>query len=97
MGPRADLDGRKILSLLDSIPDRPARSSVTILTELPGPHFTLYTYLIIIICLNVGKGREYMHLFLPRSNTYYRVIHLNAGRNFQIIIRVPRAEKYREL
>jgi len=36
-GPRAGLDGRKISSQRDSIPDRPAYSSVAIPTELPGP------------------------------------------------------------
>ena len=38
MGPRAGLDGRgKSRPHRDSIPDRPARSSVAIPTELPGP------------------------------------------------------------
>ena len=41
MGPRAGLDGRKISSHRDSIPDRPARSSVAIPTELPGPHYNI--------------------------------------------------------
>jgi len=36
VGPRAGLDGRKISPHRDSIPDRPARSSVAIPTELPG-------------------------------------------------------------
>ena len=40
MGPRAGLDGRKSRSHRDSIPDRPARSSVAIPTELPGPLYT---------------------------------------------------------
>jgi len=35
--PRAGLDGQKISSHRDSIPDHPARSSVTIPTELLGP------------------------------------------------------------
>ena len=35
--PRAGLDGRIISPPRDSIPDRPARSSVVIPTELPGP------------------------------------------------------------
>jgi len=38
VGPRAGLDGRKISPYRDSIPDRPARGSVAITTELPGPH-----------------------------------------------------------
>jgi len=37
VGPRAGLDGRKNLPHRDSIPDCPARSSVAIPTELPGP------------------------------------------------------------
>jgi len=38
VGPRAGLDAWKISSPRDSIPDRPARSSIAITTELPGPH-----------------------------------------------------------
>jgi len=38
VGPGAGLDGREISSPPEfSIPDRPARSSVAIPTELPGP------------------------------------------------------------
>ena len=37
VGPRAGLDGGKSRLHRDSIPDRPARSSVAIPTELPGP------------------------------------------------------------
>ena len=39
MGPRVGLDGRKFLPPPPGIrsPDRPARSSVVISTELPGP------------------------------------------------------------
>jgi len=37
VGPRDGLDGRKSRPHGDSIPDRPARSSVAIPTELPGP------------------------------------------------------------
>ena len=40
MGPRAGLDWRKFRPYRDSIPDHPARSSVAIPTELPGPHKT---------------------------------------------------------
>ena len=43
MGPRAGLEGGKFLSHRDSIPDRPARSSAAIPTELPGPQFFIYT------------------------------------------------------
>jgi hypothetical protein len=39
VGPRAGLEGRgKSRPHRDSIPDCPARSSVTIRTELPAPH-----------------------------------------------------------
>jgi len=38
VGPRAGLDGRKVTPHRDSIQDPPARSSVAIPTELPGPH-----------------------------------------------------------
>ena len=38
MGLKTGLDGRKIKPHRDSFPDRPARSSVAIPTELPGPH-----------------------------------------------------------
>ena len=41
MGPRADLEGRKSRPHRDSIPDRPAPSSVVIPTELPGPPIEL--------------------------------------------------------
>jgi len=36
VGPRAGLEGGKSRPHRDSIPDRPARSSVAIPTELPG-------------------------------------------------------------
>jgi len=39
VGPRGGLDGRKISFHWDSIPDRPARSSVALPTELPGPRY----------------------------------------------------------
>ena len=39
VGPRAILDGRKHRHHRDPIPDRPARSSVAIPTELPGPQW----------------------------------------------------------
>ena len=42
MGPRAGLDGRKSRPHRDSIPELPARSSVAIPTELPGPHINKY-------------------------------------------------------
>ena len=38
MDPSDGLDGWKISSQKDSIPGRPALSSVAIPTELPGPH-----------------------------------------------------------
>jgi len=46
VGPRAGLEGGKSRPHRDSIPDRPARSSVAIPTELPGP---LVSYIIIDI------------------------------------------------
>ena len=48
MGPRAGLDLRKISSPWDSIPVRPARSSVAIPTGLLGPHSDQYIVLIFI-------------------------------------------------
>ena len=42
MGPIAGLEGGKSLPHRDSIPDRPARSSVAIPTEIPGPLFDIY-------------------------------------------------------
>ena len=45
VGPRAGLDGYgKSLPHRDSIPDRPARSSVAIQTKLPGPHTHTHTH-----------------------------------------------------
>ena len=43
----------------DSIPDRPARSSVAIPTELPGPHIYTYTYMYIHVRANTDycKGK----------------------------------------
>jgi len=40
VGPRAVLEGGKSRPHWDSIPDRPARSSVAIPTELHRPHMT---------------------------------------------------------
>ena len=40
VGLRAGLDGQKISSPTGLDPDRPARSSVAIPTELPGPRLT---------------------------------------------------------
>ena len=47
MGPRAGLEGQKISPHLDSIPDRPAGSSVAIPTELPGPR-SIGSFLILV-------------------------------------------------
>jgi len=62
VGLRACLEGRKLSSPPDSIPDRPTRSSVAIPTELPGPHswniFLLFTFLIwstLLLVRNLGK------------------------------------------
>ena len=43
MGLRAGLEGQKPRPHRDSIPDRPARSSVAISSELPGPHVVSFT------------------------------------------------------
>ena len=51
VGPRAGLDGRgKSRPHRDSIPDRPARSQVTTLTELPGPQIIDNTEYILKCC-----------------------------------------------
>ena len=42
MGPRAGLDGGKSRPTGIQSPDPPARSSVAIPTELPGPRIVLY-------------------------------------------------------
>jgi hypothetical protein len=44
VGPRAGLEGRKSRSHWDSIPYRPAHSSVAIPTELPGPQNQQHSY-----------------------------------------------------
>jgi len=41
--------GEKSLHLRDSIPDRPARSSVTIPTELPGPRYVYVVMLEVLL------------------------------------------------
>ena len=46
MGPRASLNGRKILPHWDSIPRWSSSKSVAIPTELPGSHYTECTQLI---------------------------------------------------
>ena len=46
MGPRADLNGRKISSPPGSDPGQSSPYSVTIPTELPGPHLS-YIFCII--------------------------------------------------
>jgi hypothetical protein len=54
VGPRAGLDRcGKSRPHRDSIPDRPARSSVAIPTELPGPHNS-HSKIIIIIIIIIG-------------------------------------------
>jgi len=44
LGPGAGLTGGKSRPHRNSIPDRPARSSVAIPTELPGPYIYIYIY-----------------------------------------------------
>ena len=36
-----------------SIPDRPARSSVAIPTELPGPHNYIYIYIYVCVIISI--------------------------------------------
>ena len=45
--------GGKSLPQRDSIPDRPARSSVTIPTKLPDPHYYIYIYVCVCLCVLV--------------------------------------------
>ena len=67
MGPRAGLDGRKISSPPVFDHGRPARSSVAIPTELPGPQ----THLRLFILYN-SRGfvapRELYRIILSESN-----------------------------
>jgi len=59
VGPRAGLDGRKILSSsgFDPGPSRP--SSVAIPTELPSPYYDIYIY--------IYHNMQYTYLFTPCS------------------------------
>jgi len=65
VGHRADLDRcEKSRPHRDWIPDRPARSSVTIATELPGPQNGLWSW----FCrckLNTNVG-SLLYIFVPR-------------------------------
>ena len=58
--------GKKSLSHRDWIPDRPARSSVAIPTELPGPHFLNSTRQNSCVCHIVGRD----FLFYVKINSY---------------------------
>ena len=51
----------------DSIPDPPVRSSVSILTELPGP---LYLFVGILKCTGKGKGIAVQTHRAPRISTH---------------------------
>jgi len=42
---------------LDSIPDLPARSSVAIPTELPGPHIDIVQYFFVILFIHYSMFR----------------------------------------
>ena len=65
MGPSSDWTGGKSRSLRDSIPDRPARSSVAIPTEPPGTRPS--TYSLIYFAVSLAKGPQPLSkLFLQR-------------------------------
>jgi len=54
VGPRASVDGCiKSRPHRDSIPDRPPRSSVAILTELPGPHYYHITVSFLVLIARI--------------------------------------------
>ena len=57
VGPGAGLDGRKIPPHRDSIPDRPAWSSVAIPTELPGPYQLLLLIHIVLARVVITRIR----------------------------------------
>ena len=59
MGPRADLDGRKISYLPGFDPGPSSPLSVAIPTELPGPHYYYIYYYIIIIILYICIYSKY--------------------------------------
>ena len=64
MGPRVGLDRQKFSSPRDSNPDRPARISVAIPTELPCPHICyiiyifLYTHSVYFYSRILGRVRK---------------------------------------
>ena len=61
MGPRAGLQGGKSRPYRDSIPDRPARSSIAVLTELPGQQICINTLVITacVLSLTASRGGKY--------------------------------------
>jgi len=76
MGPRAGLDGRKSRPHRDSIPDLPARSSVAIPTELPGPLARIY-WINILVPLHLKQlhatEKEPYLILQPESESHYTV------------------------
>jgi hypothetical protein len=83
VGPRASLDGRKISSQRDSIPDRPARSSVAIPTELPDRQGNRNGY-----GKSVAEERE------KRESRKQKIQKVSRGKEKKR--RAEKAEKYRE-
>ena len=65
VGPRDDRKGGKSRPYRDSIPDRPARSSVAIPTELPGRTFEVHS--INFICVQ-HKIKEATVCFLSQQD-----------------------------
>ena len=74
MGSRAGLEGWKIRPHRDSIPDRPARSSVAMPTELRGPHLSYY------IC---NKNQQNTHFSI---NDFIQLFFLRRVSNNQVFI-----------
>ena len=56
MGPRAGLDGGKFRPTGIRSLNRPARSSVAIPTELPGPNFSVVTFDSVFIVHSMIQG-----------------------------------------
>ena len=62
MGPRAGLEGRKISSPPGFNPEPPARSSVAIPTELPGPHTHTHT-ICVCVCVCVNRVAQFIYIY----------------------------------
>jgi len=66
--------GGKYRPYRDSIPDRPARSSVAIPTELPGPLILYYNAFFLPVALRPSAGHGLLILEVSRSHTTTRHI-----------------------